>query len=289
MTEVKTKNKKQAPDWEQLLAKELYNVYNAENIDGEKLKLRILFEYAQGTAEIEMTYDYVLKVLTSRSTFSGLPKPFDVGLTCDNIRRVVYGDKVIFCRKYAPTDYDILKKYQEVVQTASERRVPGADDGLGRTARALGISLSRCKKALLEYGVLENPYKERISALIAEGKTYIQIAQELGISKSSVGLYAPYQRKAYKTNPTANACLISKTREKKKLAEQPLGKLDEESFAKRLQAELERTGMTKKAFSKKLGVSTYILNRWLKGIKEPSIFDQGAILKKTGRLHPRNK
>lgn len=85
------------------------------------------------------------------------------------------------------------------------------------TARELGLSHAKVRKALLTLGAYETELTHEISALWAQGLRYAEIAQELNISKSWVYANTPYEKGMYNSDtPTQNALKIRQYKERKK-------------------------------------------------------------------------
>lgn len=179
---------------------------------------------------------------------------------------------MILGRKCVPTDEEILEKYKDMKNIS-----------LGKLAFILDISEPRCKRVLMQNGLIPNPYAEQIGALMEEGKTHAQIGKELGFSKQKVGVYAPKPiRKSYKTDLTANALRIAKYVAKKKMLCEI--KTEELSFAEQLQKEIVRIGITEHKLAERIGVSNKKMRQWLSGESEPDVFTQRAVLEKTKRM-----
>lgn len=264
------------PDWEVQLSKDLYALcYKPEFKHNKDNKVRVTFECSKGIADIELSLDYVLQIITSRKAFYGLPRPFStVNLTSDNIRRVMFKNDVIFRRKCAPTDEEIINEFKNK-ENSSVRRV----------AIMLNVSECRCRRVLIQNDLIPNPYAEQIGTLMEEGKTFAQIAKELGFSKTKVGLYAPKPvRKSYKTDTTINALQVAKITERKKvLREMNTEKLP---FSEQLKKEIVRLGITKHKLAERIRVSDKKMQQWLSGKHDPDVFTQGAVLEKVKRMRP---
>ena len=69
---------------------------------------------------------------------------------------------------------------------------------LNKTAKALGLSLMKVRKALITTGSYSSPQSEEVERLSSAGKTVGEIAVLLNISPAAVYGYMPYKMNAYK-------------------------------------------------------------------------------------------
>lgn len=85
------------------------------------------------------------------------------------------------------------------------------------TAKELGITHSKVKKALITLGAYESDLTKEIANLWSIGMRYEEIAQALHISKSWVYANTPYEKGMYNSDaPTKNALNIRRYKERKK-------------------------------------------------------------------------
>lgn len=86
-----------------------------------------------------------------------------------------------------------------------------------QTAVNLGVSETTVFKVLLTAGIITSPLSERIKELKAAGMPEKDIADFLGISRSTVNKHTPYSRGTYlDKNKSINAVNIKKWRDKTK-------------------------------------------------------------------------
>ena len=82
-------------------------------------------------------------------------------------------------------------------------------------SRRLDISVTKTKKILITVGLYENEISKKIGTLHKAGMSAPEISEELGISRSAVNSYLPYDKCMYnQTYPTKNALRIRKMRAK---------------------------------------------------------------------------
>lgn len=68
---------------------------------------------------------------------------------------------------------------------------------LSGTARAMGISLMKVRKALITSGDFSSEISEEVERMIEDGKSVEYIARTLNLTESSVYSYIPYKIRAY--------------------------------------------------------------------------------------------
>lgn len=101
----------------------------------------------------------------------------------------------------------ILKTYKE-------------EGSMRKTAERLNISNTKVRKTLISLGEYETPLISQVVQMRKTGMSYTEIANSLGISKSAVYAYTPYEKGMYDSDtPTKNALNIRKYKKKKKEAE----------------------------------------------------------------------
>ena len=85
-----------------------------------------------------------------------------------------------------------------------------------QVAQELGVSNSRVRKILINYGLFENEYSQKITELRERGLTQEEIAERLHLHPNTVNAYSPYEKGQYgKKNATKNALKLRAWREKK--------------------------------------------------------------------------
>lgn len=87
-------------------------------------------------------------------------------------------------------------------------------ESMRNIAKALNVSLGKVKKLLVTAGMFSNEMSEQIQALYKTMDVQ-EIAQTLGVSKSTVNMYIPYTRGTYPfDSPTSNAIALRKFHER---------------------------------------------------------------------------
>ena len=76
-------------------------------------------------------------------------------------------------------------------------------DSLIETAKALGLSLMKVRKALITSGDFSSEISEEVSRMIKRGKSVGDIARTLNMTESSVYSYIPYKIRAYNLSETS--------------------------------------------------------------------------------------
>ena len=66
---------------------------------------------------------------------------------------------------------------------------------LRKTAAELGVNASTTTKALITAGVYESTLYKKIKPLLAEGMTDDEIAERLGVDRSTVSYNRPYKKR----------------------------------------------------------------------------------------------
>lgn len=84
------------------------------------------------------------------------------------------------------------------------------------TGEILNLSQGKVRKILLTAGVFESERSNKIQRLKNSGLSVEEIAHKLGIKKSCVNNYLPYEKCVYGYKNTLNAERIRKCRENKK-------------------------------------------------------------------------
>ncbi len=88
---------------------------------------------------------------------------------------------------------------------------------INKTAKSLGLSNMKVRKALITAGVYSNETSEDVERSLAAGKSVEDIAAILGITASAVYGYIPYKITAYNLDDrSANADRAARYRERKK-------------------------------------------------------------------------
>lgn len=94
-------------------------------------------------------------------------------------------------------------------------------DSIRETASHFGISQGCVRKALITEGLYSSPIINRIAEFRERGLKPTEIAEQLGVSLSTVNANLPYEKGTYlNPNKTKNALKIRESRERKKNAEQ---------------------------------------------------------------------
>lgn len=89
---------------------------------------------------------------------------------------------------------------------------------INKTAKALGLSNMKVRKALITAGVYSNETSEDVERYLAAGKSIEDIAGKLGITASAVYGYIPYKITTYNLDDrSVNADRAARYRERKKL------------------------------------------------------------------------
>ena len=84
-------------------------------------------------------------------------------------------------------------------------------------ARRTGTSEQKVRRVLITMGLWSSPLSERIHRMHSSGKTLVEIAAALGMTRNNVTSYLPYNKGMYNAEyPTTNALRIRACRESKK-------------------------------------------------------------------------
>ncbi len=98
-------------------------------------------------------------------------------------------------RQKLKPDQDLNLIQKELLEDIfSEYRHTGTLSG---TAKALGISLMKVRKALITSGDFSSWISEEVERMIGNGKSVTYIAKTLNLTESSVYSYIPYKIRAY--------------------------------------------------------------------------------------------
>lgn len=88
-------------------------------------------------------------------------------------------------------------------------------DNLKETSAAFGIGWQKARKILITEGVYTSETAEKVQKMRNSGASVEDIMKKLGMSKSAVNSYLPYERTVYnKEDPSKNAMKIRKWRAK---------------------------------------------------------------------------
>ena len=121
-------------------------------------------------------------------------------------------------RKKLKPDQDLNSIQTELLdEISAEYKRIGTLSG---TAKAMGISLMKVRKALITSGDFSSEISEDVERMLKAGKSVPDIARILNLTESSVYSYIPYKIRAYNlSEKTVDADRIGRYRERQKAIE----------------------------------------------------------------------
>lgn len=122
-------------------------------------------------------------------------------------------------RRRLKPEYDAEKIQQELEDIVVNMFCPQDGKGLllREISRELSISVSKVIKVLITAGVYSTDISVIVGNKHAEGKTVAEIQKELGVSRSTVQSYLPYQKGVYNAKEISlNAERIRRYRERQR-------------------------------------------------------------------------
>lgn len=91
------------------------------------------------------------------------------------------------------------------------------EGSIKKVAALFRISEQKVRKVLIDAGLYESDMSVQVKDLYEQGFSVEDIADKLGVNKSTVSGYLPYSKGVYLgENPSSNALKIRKCRAKKK-------------------------------------------------------------------------